>query len=187
MSRFIQVFSVILIFVSFSFAQSKTNEAISSQLKTLNAGKTIEVEYNSSANVTKILAFSEDFGGDQNKKSNLSAFSFGIAFNYNGKTLNAPPPVFTVTFWARGKKPVFAESHRLTVITDSGETLDLGEARYAKKSNDSTEYLNFIIARENIAKIAKSKTARLKLGNAEFTFKPEHLRLLSNMLAVSSV
>ncbi len=38
------------------------------------------------------------------------------------------------------------------------------------------EYLNFTIAREVFAKIARFPDARMKIGNSEFKFTPEHLK-----------
>ncbi len=90
-----------------------------------------------------------------------------------------------MTFWAEGRKPRFADAHRLEILVDS-EILDAGDARYVKKSGAATEYLNFQIPRDYLTKIARGRDAQIKIGTADFKFKPEHLRLLANLLAVSS-
>ncbi len=85
----------------------------------------------------------------------------------------------------QSKKPKFAESHNLTIFAP-GETLDLGDARYVSRPTEKTEYLNFKISRENLIKIAKANSAKLKIGNAEFQFTPEHIRAFAALVKISN-
>lgn len=185
MRRVLLISLVIFGCVVFVSAQ-KTNEAINNQIKSLKAEKTLELRYDKPSNFSKVLGYSADFGGDQDRANNLESFNFGITFFFQGSTLDAPPDSFTTTFWAQGKKPQFAESNALTVITAGGENLEVGNARYARKNGDPREFLNFIIPRGVLEKIVKAGEAQLKIGKAAFKFKPEHIKLFSDMLKVSN-
>lgn len=185
MRRIFPILFVILSFVAFAAAQGKSSEAIGSQIKSLRAEKTLAVEFNKASNITKILAFGEDFGRNQDRANNLESFSFGTTFFFAGNVLTAAPDSFVTTFWAQGRKPMFAESHALTIVVD-GESLDCGQARYARKSGDPREFLNFVLPRAYLEKIAKGRDVQLKMGSAQFKFKPEHLKLFSNLLAIST-
>ena len=167
-----------------AFSQSKTNEQIEKQIKKLNAGKNITVGFDEKGGTSKIFASGEDFGSAANKRAGVQSFSFGMAFVYAGKTLSAAPGEINLTFWVSTKKPRFAEAHDLSIIA-GGETIDLGAARYAAKPKQNMEYLNFKISRENLAKIAKTSVAKLKIGNAEFQFTPEHLKTFADLIKIS--
>lgn len=185
MRQFLSILFTISIAATVAFAQTKTNSAISNQIKSLKAEKYLALNYDKSANFTKILAFGEDFGRDQNKPNQLSAFSFGMTFSYQGDKLNAQPDAFILTFWSKSGKPKFAAAHRLTVSID-GETLDLGDARYATKASEKEmEYLNFVVTRENLKKIAAGSSAKMIIGSAQFKFTAEHMKLFKNLLTVS--
>lgn len=175
---------LILTFTAFAFAQTKSNDAIERQIKTLKVEKTITLNYDESGGASKIFVSGEDFGRDQDKRAGLNGFSFGMAFFYAGKTLNAAPVEISLTFWAQSKKPKFGASHNLTIFAN-GEILDLGEARYVSRQSEQTEYLNFKISRENLIKIANSTVAKLKIGNAEFQFTPEHLKVFAALVKIS--
>ena len=183
LKKFFLLPTLILTLTAFAFAQTKTNDAIEKQIKALKVEKAVSVSYDESGGTSKIFVSGEDFGRTQDNRANLQSFSFGMAFFYAGKTLNAAPDIINLTFWAQSKKPRFAESHNLTIFNDA-ETLDLGDARYVLKS-DKIEYLNFKISRENLIKIAKSTNAKLKIGNAEFQFTPEHLRVFAALVKIS--
>lgn len=176
---------LILTFAAFAFAQTKTNDAIEKQIKTLKVEKTITLSYDERGGTSKIFVIGEDFGREQNKRAGLNGFSFGMAFFYPGKILNAAPATIALTFWAQSKKPKFAASHNLTIFA-AGETLDLGDARYLSRQAEKTEYLNFKISRENLIKIAKADSAKLKIGNAEFQFTPEHLKNFAALVKISN-
>lgn len=173
-----------LLTASFTFAQAKSSDAIKSQIKTLGVEKTFSLNFDRPSNISKLLAFGEDFGRDQAHANGVSGLSFGMTFYFPGTELTAAPDSFVTTFWAQDKNRKFADAHHLTVTIDGGETLDLGDARYANKG-EGTEYLNFNIQREHLAKIARGKDVRLKIGSAEFRFKPEHLKMFASLLAIS--
>lgn len=184
-----QIFLIILLLFISSFAalaQTKNNDVNYSQIKSLKASKKLVLEYDEASNMTKVMAFGEDFGHDQNRSNNLSAFSFGMTFSYQGKSVTSSPQSFITTFWAEGKKSGFSSAHALTIVVD-GETFELGEARYAKKKGGDTEYLNFNFPREVLEKIVAGKNVQMKMGNANFKFTAEHLKLFSGLLAISSV
>ncbi len=165
------------------FAQSKTNETIARQIKELNAEKTITLTYDEASKASKIMVTGEDFGKSQDKRAGVEAMNFGMAFFYPGTTLTQAPAEINFTFWVMNKKPKFAASHRWTV-TAGGETIDLGEARYAARAKENMEYLNFRISRENLEKIARSSEVKFKLGSAELQFTPEHLKTFANLLKI---
>lgn len=183
-----QILSILVVTAVLSIAalaQVKSNAAISNQIKSLKAEKYLELNYDKPSNFTKIMAFGEDFGRDQDKSNGLSSFSFGMTFNYLGDQLQVRPESFILTFWAKSGKPKFAASHALKVTVD-GETLDLGDARYATKAREKDmEYLNFNISRENLKKIAGGNSVQMTIGNAQFKFTSEHMKLFRNLLTIS--
>lgn len=167
-----------------AFSQSKTNEQIEKQIKRLNAGKNIVVSFDETGGTSKLFATGEDFGSAPDKRAGVQGFSFGMAFFYVGKILSAAPGEINLTFWVATKNPRFSEAHNLTVFAGA-EKLDLGDARYVSKPKQNMEYLNFKISREDLAKIAKSSTAKLKIGSAEFQFTPEHLKTFVDLIKIS--
>ena len=178
------VFFVVLATAVFASAQTKTLDAINEQIKTLKAEKSLETVYYKESNTTKVLGFGADFGKDQDAANGLRSFNFGITFFFVGTTLTAAPDSFTTTFWAVGKKPLFAESNGLTVIVD-GANLDLGNARYARKNGDPREFLNFVIPRRILEKIVKGRDAQLNIGKTQFKFTPEQVALFNNLMMIS--
>ena len=170
----------------FAFAQTKSNDAVAKQIKALKVEKTIVLSYDEQGGTSKIFVRGEDFGHEQDRRAGLDSFSFGMAFFYPGKTLNVVPETINLTFWAQSKKPKFAASHNLIINAD-GETFDLGDARYIFRQSEKTEYLNFKISRRDLIKIAKSTTAKLKIGNADFQFTPEHLRNFAALVEICGI
>ena len=185
MRRISLILLVILAAAVFASAQTKTVDTIKSQIKSLNAEKAMEANYLKDSNLTKVTAFYPDFGKDQDSANNLSAFNFGMAYFFVGTSTTAPPDSFTTTFWAEGRKSTFAQSNALTIIVD-GETLDLGNSRYARKSGDPREFLNYVVPRQDVEKIVKGRDVQLKIGATQFKFKPEQMALFKNLLAVSN-
>lgn len=175
---------LILTFTAFAFAQTKSNDAIEKQIKILKVEKNISLSYDESGGTSKIFVLGEDFGRAQANRAGIEGFSFGMAFFYPGKILNAAPDEMAITFWAQSKKPKFGASHNLTIFAN-GEILDLGDARYVSREREKTEYLNFKISRENLIKIAKSNTSKLKIGNAEFQFTSEHLKVFTALVKIT--
>ena len=178
----IKIFStvtLILILAGIALSQTKSADVISKQLKTLKADKIYSLTYDKPSNNSKIYGFSENFG--EAKSNNLTFLRFGLAFFFSGNALSAKADSFNLTFQADGKKPVFAASHALKFTID-GETLDLGDARYVNKD---MEYLNFKLTREQLSKIAMGKNISAKIGAIEAKFKPAHIKMFSDLLALS--
>lgn len=177
---------LIILFISaFVSAQSKSNDQILAQMKTLNVSKNIQLEYDKSSDYSKLLMISDELTNEQAKKNGLSSLTFGMMYGFNGKVLSFSPDVFILTFWAKGKNTKFAESHHWIATVDS-ETVDLGDARYARRNGDDREFLNFSITRENLAKIAEGKDVSLSLGNFQFKFNAEQLKQFANFLSLSN-
>ena len=182
------IFTILIIFfiTSFVSAQSKSNDQILAQMKTLNVSKNIQIEYDKSSDYSKLLMISDELTNEQSKKNGLSSLTFGMMYGFNGKALTFSPDVFILTFWAKGKNTKFAESHHWTATVD-GETVDLGDARYARKNGDDREFLNFSITRENLEKIAQGKDVSLSLGNFQFKFNAEQLKQFADFLNLSDI
>ncbi len=185
MQQFLFIILTILLISTFVSAQTKSNEQISAQMKSLNVGKQILLEYDKSSNYSKLLLLSGEFKGAQAKRNGLSSLTLGMMYGFNGKELTFTPDIFILTFWATGNKPQFAELHDWKAVVD-GEIIDLGEARYARKNGDNREFLNFAVTRENLEKISQGKEVTFTLGNAEFSFSPEQLRMFANLLILSN-
>jgi hypothetical protein len=175
----------IFIFSAVIFAQSKNINAIQSQIKSLNAGKNISLEYDKSSNTARLMLLSDGFGGEQNKKNGLLSFTFGMKYDFSGTEIINPPEVFILTFWAKGKNTHFAESHTWKAKID-GETIEISEGRFAKKNGDDREFLNFVISHENLEKIANGKNVSFQIGNAEFKVSAEMLQNFANFLKISN-
>jgi hypothetical protein len=184
MSKLLFTVLLTLLSATFTFAQTKTNEQITAQMKSLNVGKNIQLEYDKSSDYSKLLILSNEFADEIMKKNGVSSLTFGMMYGYNGQKLTFTPDVFVLTFWARGKNTKFAESHNWKAVTDN-ETIDLGEARYAKRNGDPREFLNFSITRENLQKISQSKSVKFIIGKTEFAVNAEQLRMFANFLTVS--
>ncbi len=176
---------LILLLATLAHAQ-RSNEAIAKQIKALKAEKSITLTFDEKGNSSKIMATGGNFGGKEVSKAGLQAMNFGMAVIYVGKALAEPPAEINLTFWVMTNKPKFASANNWKVKF-TAETLDLGEARYAARAGENMEYLNFKIARCDLAKIASGTNVRFTLGNAEFTFEPSHLELFRNILAISEI
>ncbi len=185
MNKLLLTSAILLTLSVVTFGQSKSNDAILSQVKSLKSEKILILDFDGGSNVTKVMAFGEDFGRDQVKKNNLSALSFGMTFSYVGRELQTVPASFITTFWAEGKNSGFAAAHNLTIVVD-GESLDVGDARYVKKQNDNREFLNFNFPREFLTTIVNGRSVEMKMGNASFSFTPEHFKLFAGLLAISN-
>lgn len=85
MNKILSVSLFILIFAFAVFAQTKTNDAITKQLKTLKADKTFGLNYDAASDTSKILGFSEDFGKEQTARNKLLSFRFGLTFFIRAK------------------------------------------------------------------------------------------------------
>jgi len=183
MTRFFSITLMILMTAAAAFSQGKSNDAVVKQFKTLRADKNFEIVYDKSANNSKIIGFSNDFGKEDDRRNNLQSFRFGLAVNYAGQSIATAPDVYLLTFQAGTKKDKFREAHALKFTIDN-EVLDLGEARYGNK-NQGIEYLNFILTRAQLSKIASGRSVQMKIGAAEFNLKPEQIKMFANLLALS--
>lgn len=177
-------FALILLCSVSTFAQ-KTNQQITAQLKSLKADKQITVNYDASGRTTKLMLFGENFADAEARAAGLEAMNFGMAVDYPGEELKASPQELRLTFWVLSKKPRFSGSDRW--ITLPPIDLDLGVPQYASKPKSNMEYLNFVIDREYLLKIAYGSNVKFRLGSHEFTFTPEHLRAFRSFLAASEV
>ncbi|MDQ6785237.1 MAG: hypothetical protein M3033_00260, partial [Acidobacteriota bacterium] len=104
---------LILMLAAMAFSQAKGSDAIAKQLKALRADKTFEIVYDKSADNSKILGFSEDFGRAEDRRNNLQSFRFGLAFFFAGQAITTVPDTFLLTFQAGTKKDIFRNSHAL--------------------------------------------------------------------------
>ncbi len=183
MTRLLSITAIVLVTLSIASAQ-KTNDVVSKQIKALKADKTITLSYDAASNTSKIMVIASNFDGKEAVKAGIRAMNFGMAAFYPGQAITTPPDSFNFTFWVLTKKPVFGNDHNW-VNSPARSGLNLGEARYVSKPGEGMEYLNFKISRENLATIAASTDTKFKLGPAEFTFTPDQITILKNLLAIS--
>jgi hypothetical protein len=163
-------------------AQSKSNDAISKQIKALGSSKTIELTYDQNSNVSKLRAVTENF--QDSGKTGVQAMNFAIGFMYPGRELARAPENLLLTFWVLTKKPRFASNHNLTLNYAAG-MLDLGPARYVAKPREDMEYLNFEISRDDLAKMIGQPNPSLKLGEFQLTLTPGQQKAISDLLILS--
>ncbi len=173
--------TLVLLFLALSASAQRSNDAIQKQIRSLKADKQITLTFDGGS--TKIMAIADNFADAEAKSAGVRAMNFGIAYFYPGKELAAPPETINFTFWVMSKKPKFAAANAWKA-TIGAENLDLGDARYAAKSGENMEYLNFKLKRDDLAKIANS-TGKITIGQANFTFTASQLTLLKNIIAVS--
>lgn len=183
MIKFFPASLIILMLATAAFSQAKSGEVIAKQSKALRADKTFELVYDKASNNSKIIGFSDDFGKNEYRRYDLSSFRFGLALNFQGKSIMTAPDVYLLTFQAGTKRAKFKDSHALKFTIDN-EILDLGDARYGSK-NEGVEYLNFVLNRKQLAKIAGGRNVRINIGDADFRLKPEHVKMFANLLALS--
>lgn len=173
-----------MLFTTISANAQKTNDAVIAQLTALKADKAITLSYDARSNTTKLMVVAGNFDDNEAARAGAMAMNFGMAVFYSGRSIAMPPDTFSLSFWVMTKKPQFASSNKWTTQL-SKEILDLGDARYAAKSAEKMEYLNFKITRDDLGKIAAENNVKIKLGGANFTFTPEHLQIFKNLLAVT--
>ena len=180
--------AAVLVCISFTFVPAqKTNEAIKDQIRSLHAEKQLVLTYDTGAKSSKIMATADNFADSEAKAAGLQAMNFGMAFFYNGPSLAASPEFINFTFWVMAKKPRFVGGSQWVATVGSPE-LDLGASRYFGKPNENMEYLNFVLKRDDLAKIAASPSpVKFKLGSYNFAFTPSQMTLLKNIIAVSDM
>lgn len=168
--------------LTLSVSAQKTNDAVQKQIKSLKADKNIELSWDGGA--TKVFAHAENFADAEARKAGVDAMNFGMAYFYPGTTLNAPPETINLTFWVLTKKPQFGADSKW-IVTLPGETLDLGVPQYTSKPSNKMEYLNFVIKRSDLAKIAAASGVKFKLDKADLTFTPGQLQMFRDILSLS--
>jgi len=184
MKTFICLAAMVLSAAVFTNAQSKPNDAIARQLKSLGAESTITLSHDAGSNMSKLMAVSENFSDADAKAADVRAMNFAAGFFFAGSSLDKAPDPILLTFWVLSKQNRFGNGHALAVELD-GETLYLGDSRYAAHPRDGMEYLNFNLSREMLARIASHSSVKFTLGGASFTFTKQQLQMLSNLLALS--
>ena len=176
----------VLTLASAAFPQSKSNDAIARQITELKAEKTITLSFDQAGNSSKLLAVAENFADRESRDCGLMAMNFAAGFFYAGEALERSPERIMLTFWAMSKKPRFGEDHEFSVFAGQ-EVIVIGNGRYSARARDNMEYLNYDIAREDLAKIAAGSDIRFVLGGHEFTFTRQQLKLLADLLVLSDV
>lgn len=170
--------------MSSAVAQGRSSDAIRRQIRDLKAEKVFTLTYDQQSDATKLMAVAGNFDQKDSARAGTQAINFATAFTFSGKTLTLAPEKINLTFWVLTKKPQFAGAHRWIVVVGA-ETVDLADARYVAKPSDNMEYLNFVIARDDLKKIAVAG-AKFKLGNAGFSFTAEQTKLLADLIILST-
>jgi len=169
-----------------SAAQSLSNETIKNRIRAEQAEKSLTLTFDATSKMSKLMAVSDNFGSSESSRAGLLAMNFAIGFFYPGEDLVSPPETFLLTFWVMAKKPRFAAAHDMTVVLPE-EMLVIGSGRYVAKPREQMEYLNFEVSRESLTKIAMQTEPRFKLGDQDFTFTRNQMKLLADLLTVTSV
>jgi hypothetical protein len=171
---------VALFLSSMAIQAQKSNQALGSELK----NSKIKLTYDAGSGTSKLMGVAENFSDSEAKNAKVTAMNFAVGFFYPGQILERAPEQVLLTFWVMSKTPQFAEKHSLTILA-GGEEFDIGDARYAAKAREDMEYLNFLINRDVLTKIASNSNVRFKLGNASFTFSRDQLRMLADLVKAS--
>ena len=165
-------------------AQSKPNDTVARQLRSLGSDGVITLSHDHGSNMSKLMAVSGNFPDSEAKAADVRAMNFAAGFLYPGQSLDKSPDPILLTFWVLSKHNRFGNGHALVVQVD-GETLDLGDSRYVARPRDGMEYLNFNLSRDVLARIAAGSNVRFTLGGANFTFSRDQLKILANLLLLS--
>lgn len=185
MKTYAIVISAVLLFSAAAFSQEKTNDQINRQIRSSGV-EHVNVSFDSSSNMSKLMAVAENFSDADAGRAGVLAMNFAMGFFYPGSSLKSSPESIHFSFWVLTKKPRFAEDHHLTVDID-GRTLDLGDARYAAKPAQNLEYLNFDIARTDLAAIGSAARVTFHLGRHNFTAGSGQLKLIAAAARVADV
>jgi hypothetical protein len=183
--NYLLLFLIAFLVTGSSFGQAEINAVgIEKKIKELKSEKLIYLEEPEPGwNSSKIIAVGKKFSASDCRRVGVDSMDFAAAVFLEFGRLAAAPNEILFTFRVKSKKPRFASLHSWTVMI-GGETIDLGEARYAAHSKENKEFLNFKISREKLEKIAKAQEVKFKIGDAELKFSPEQMQILSNFLVV---
>ncbi len=149
----------------------------------LRAGN-FSISYDQDSNESKIMAVAQNFDQKEASKAGVQAINFAAAFNFTGRSLAAAPENLNFAFWVLTKSPRFAADHHWAV-TVGGKTFEIGDARYVSKPSERIEYLNFILTRDDLKKIAQPG-AKFTVGGYEFTVTPAQTKTLSDLYTMST-
>jgi hypothetical protein len=175
-----------LLLASITHAQSRSNESVQQQIKSLGADGAISLSYDAGSNVTTLRAVADNFSDAEAKRAGVRAMNFAAGIIYLGKTIDRPAEPIQLSFWVLSSKPRFGEDHTLAVFA-GGEPFQMGEARYVARARDGMEYLNFNLTREQLRQIAKQSSIRFLLGQKEFNFTRSQLKLLADLYLVTEL
>lgn len=178
------VFLLCIFSVSAS-AQTRSNDAITRDIRSLGSSESITVHYDASSNVTTLKAIAENFADAETKRAGIRAMNFASGAIYLGNGIDKPIDPLTFSFWAMSSKPRFGESHALVVVTRSGR-LNIGDSRYVARARDGMEYLNFSLTREQLTAIAQPGTT-VELGAYTFTMTASQQKMISDLLKVTAL
>ena len=186
MKNLLAAIVVLPILVAAIQAQSLTNTTIKERIRAARAEKDITLTYDPQGKTSKLMAVASNFANSEARRSGLLAMNFAVGYIYSGDELRSVPSSFLFTFWVLTKKPQFSEEHAMTVVLPD-EMLVIGSGRYASKPSEQVEYLNFEISRESLMKIASQTEVGFMLGDERFTFTRSQMKLLGDLLTVTSV
>lgn len=175
---------IALFFAGNAAAQQSTSKDLSRAINELKLGSSISVSYDSQSDLSKVMAVVENFPQNEAERAGTQAINFAMAFTFAGKAMVKAPDSVKLTYWVLTKKPKFEADHTWLAVV-SNKTVDLGEARYAAKPSENMEYLNFVLTRDDLKKIATA--SKFKLGRSEFTPTPRQLQILDAMYQLSNL
>jgi hypothetical protein len=184
MKNLVYAAAAILLASTLTHAQSKQNDVIARQLKSLGAESTITLTHDQASNMSKLMAVSGNFPDAEAKAADVRAMNFAAGFLYPGQSLDKSPDPILLTFWVLAKQNRFGNGHALVVQVD-GQTLDIGDSRYVARPRDGMEYLNFDLSRDVLGRIAAGSNVRFTVGGANFTFSSDQLKMIGNLLLLS--
>lgn len=180
------LFFFILISLAISTsAQTRSNEAITRDIRSLGSSGSITVHHDANSNVTTLKAIAENFADAETKRAGIRAMNFASGAIYLGNGIDKPIDMLTFSFWAMSSKPRFGESHTLVVVTRGGR-LNIGDSRYVARARDGMEYLNFTLTREQLSAIAQPGTT-VELGSYTFTMTASQQKMVSDLLKVTDL
>lgn len=178
--------SLLLLFPTSFFAQTRSNDSIRDQINELGAAKHIAVEYNAASNVTTIRAVSENFAEGETKAAGARAMNFAVGMMFVGKELKNAAEPFKMAFWVNAPKPAFAQGQPIQIY--AGETLhEIRDARHIRRDRDKMEYLNFQLTREQLETLARHENVRVYIGRHALTFTKSQLKLLADLYIATEI
>lgn len=166
-------------------AQTRSNEAITRDIRSLGSSNSITVHHDPNSKVTTLKAIAENFADAETKRAGIRAMNFAAGAIYVGNGIDKPIDPLTFSFWAMSSKPRFGEGHGLVIVTRSGR-LNVGDSRYVARVRDGMEYLNFSLTRNQLAALAQSGTT-FELGSYTFTMTASQQKMISDLLKVTDL